>query len=101
MLLEVNNKIFEYLTWKSVNKFKEVSTMAKTYIEQNKVHLCFKSTMECLNEITKQINGKENKNKKMFRLKNQVKFRVTGEGEWKMGYIVKDYAKEHVCCPWG
>jgi hypothetical protein len=62
--LEVTNKIFEYLTWKRVNKFKEVSTMAKTYIEQNKAHLCFKSTMECLNEITKQINGKENKNKK-------------------------------------
>ncbi len=57
--------------------------------------------MECLNEITKQINGKENKNEKMFRLKNRVKFRVTGEGEWKMGYILKDYAKERVCCPWG
>ncbi len=68
--LEVTNKIFKYLTWKRVNKFKEVSTTAKTYIEQNKVHLCFKSTMEHLNEITKQINGKENKNEKMFRLKN-------------------------------
>ncbi len=67
--LEVTDKIFEYLTWKRVNKFKEVSTMAKTYIEQDKVHLCFKSTMERLNEIIKQINGKENKNEKMFRLK--------------------------------
>ncbi len=99
--LEVTNKIFKYLTWKRGNKFKEVSITAKTYIKQNKVHLCFKSTMECLNEITKQINGKENKNKKMFGLKNRVKFRVTGEGEWKMGYIIKDYAKERVCCPWG
>jgi hypothetical protein len=54
--LEITNKIFEYLTWKRVNKFKEVSTIAKTYIEQNKVHLCFKSIMECLNEIIKQIN---------------------------------------------
>jgi hypothetical protein len=77
--LEVTNKIFEYLTWKRVNKFKEVLTTAKTYIKQNKDHLCFKSTMEHLNEITKQINGKENKNEKMFRLKNRVKFRVTGE----------------------
>ncbi len=101
MPLEVTDKIFKYLTWKSVNKFKEVLTTAKMYIDQNKVNLCFKSTMECLNEITKQINGKENKNKKMFRLKNQVKFRVTGEGEWKTRYIVKDYAKECVCCPWG
>jgi hypothetical protein len=91
--LEVTDKIFEYLTWKRVNKFKEVLTTAKTYIEQNKVHLCFKSTMERLNEITKQINGKENRNKKMFRLKNQVKFRVTGEGEWKTGYIVKTTPK--------
>ncbi len=91
--LEVTNKIFEYLTWKRVNKFKEVSTTAKTYIKQNKVHLYFKSTMECLNEITKQINGKGNKNKKMFRLKNQVKFRVTGEGEWKTGYIIKTMPK--------
>jgi hypothetical protein len=91
--LEVTNKIFEYLTWKRVNKFKEVSTTAKTYIKQNKVHLCFKSTMERLNEITKQINGKENKNKQMFRLKNRVKFRVTGEGEWKTGYIVKTMPK--------
>jgi hypothetical protein len=33
--LEVTNKIFEYLTWKRVNKFKEVSTTAKTYIKQN------------------------------------------------------------------
>ncbi len=88
--LEVTNKIFKYLTWKRVNKFKEVSTTAKTYIEQNKVDLCFKSTMECLNEeTTKQINGKKNKNKKMFKLKNRMKFRVTGMGEWKMGYIVK------------
>jgi hypothetical protein len=91
--LEVTNKIFKYLTWKRVNKFKEVSTTAKTYIEQNKVHLCFKSTMEHLNEITKQINGKENKNEKMFRLKNWVKFRVAGEGEWKTGYIVKTMPK--------
>jgi hypothetical protein len=91
--LEVIDKIFEYLTWKRVNKFKEVLTTAKMYIKQNKVHLYFKSTMECLNEITKQINGKENKNKKMFRLKNWVKFRVTGEGEWKMGYIVKTRSK--------
>ena len=68
--LEVTDKIFEYLTWKRVNKFKEVLTTTKTYIEQNKVHLGFKSTMECLNEITKQINGKENKNEKMFKLKN-------------------------------
>jgi hypothetical protein len=30
--LEVTNKIFEYLTWKRVNKFKEVSTTAKMYI---------------------------------------------------------------------
>ena len=29
----------------------------------------------------------------MFRLKNQVKFRVTGEGEWKTGYIVKTTPK--------
>jgi hypothetical protein len=79
--LEVTNKIFEYLTWKRVNKFKKVLTTAKMYIEQKKNHTCFKSTMERLNEIIKQINGKENKNKKMFRLKNQVKFRVTGEGE--------------------
>ena len=65
--LEVTDKIFKYLTWKRVNKFKEVLTTAKTYIDQNKVDLCFKSTMECLNEeTTKQINGKENKNKKMF-----------------------------------
>ncbi len=91
--LEVTNKIFKYLTWIRVNKFKEVSTTAKTYIEQNKVHPCFKSTMERLNEIIKQINGKENKNKKMFRLKNQVKFRVTGEGEWKKGYIIKTLLK--------
>ena len=62
--LEVTDKIFEYLTWKRVNKFKEVSTTAKTYIEQNKVHLCFKSTMECLNEITKQINGKKTRTKR-------------------------------------
>ncbi len=79
--LEITDKIFKYLIWKRVNKFKEVLTTAKTYIELNKVHLCFKSTIECLNEIIKQMNGKENKNKKMFRLKNQVKFRVTGEGE--------------------
>jgi hypothetical protein len=50
--------------------FKEVSTTAKTYIEQNKVHQCFKSTLNT-----------KNKNEKMFRLKNRVKFRVTGEGE--------------------
>ncbi len=50
--------------------------------------------MEPFNEITKQINGKENKNKKMFRLKNQVKFRVTGEEEWKMGFIVKTMPKK-------
>ncbi len=62
--LEVTDKIFEYLTWKRVNKFKEVLKTAKTYIELNKVHLCFKSTMECLNEIIKQINGKENKNER-------------------------------------
>ena len=52
--------------------------MAKTYIDQNKVDLCFKSkTMECLSEeTTKQLNGKENKNEKMFKLKNRVKFRI-------------------------
>ncbi len=92
--LEVTNKIFEYLTWKRVNKFKEVSTTTKMYIKQNKVHLCFKSTMECLNEIIKQINGKENKNKNIFRFKNRVKFRVTGEGEWKKGYINKTTPKK-------
>ncbi len=88
--LEVPDKIFEYLTWKRINKFKKVSTTAKTYIKQNKVDLCFKATMECLNEeTTKLINGKENKNEKIFKLKNRVKFRVTGEGEWKTGYIIK------------
>ncbi len=98
--LEVTDKIFEYLTWKRVNKFREVLTTVKTYTEQNKVHLCFKSTMECLNEIIKQINGKENKNKKMFRLKNRVKFRVTGEGEWKKGYIVKTTPKNVFVVLW-
>ncbi len=88
--LEVTNKIFKYLSCKRVNKFKEVSTTAKMYIKQNKFDLCFKSIMECLNEeTTKQINGKENKNEKMFKLKNRVKFRVTGMGEWKTGNIVK------------
>jgi len=58
--------------------------------------------MECLSkETTKQINGKENKNEKKFKLKNRVKFRMTGMGEWKKEYIVKRLRQERVCCPWG
>ncbi len=92
--LEVTNKIFEYLTWKRVNKLKEVSTTAKTYIKENKVHLCFKSTMECLNEITKQINGKGKQEQKNLQVGELSEVQGDRRGRVENGIHRQDYAKE-------
>ncbi len=49
--------------------------------------------MECLNEIIKDLRARKYQNKRMFALKNQVKFSVTGEEGWEKGFIIKTTPK--------
>jgi hypothetical protein len=92
--VEVNNKIFQYLTPKKLIKFKGVSKKAEEFIKENKV-LCFNKTLERLDEIIKGIIKGRNKNVENDRKcvsKNRVRIEGNG-GEGGRGYIVRTTAQ--------
>ena len=87
----INSKILTYSHWKDVISLCDLTDNQFRAIQDNK-RLMHDLTMQCIDEIIKNLNKKTTSNEHHFVLKNRVSYRAT-DGNVNSGYIVRTSKK--------